>query len=95
MAMYAFVALGLPDGMIGTAWPAVRNGFGVPLDGLGVVLLGRYGRGGLQFFGVGPSGRPPWHTPDRHAGGVGRLPRCLRGHRVPRFLGFRRGGCRP
>ncbi len=39
MAMYAFVALGLPDGMIGTAWPAVRSGFGVPLDGLGVVLL--------------------------------------------------------
>jgi len=39
MAMYAFVALGLPDGMIGTAWPAVRNGFGIPLDGLGIVLL--------------------------------------------------------
>ena len=39
MSMYAFVALGLPDGMIGTAWPAVRSGFGVPLDGLGVVLL--------------------------------------------------------
>jgi len=39
MAMYAFVVLGLPDGMIGTAWPALRNGFGVPLDGLGVVLL--------------------------------------------------------
>jgi fucose permease len=37
--MYAFVVLGLPDGMIGTAWPALRNGFGVPLDGLGVVLL--------------------------------------------------------
>jgi fucose permease len=39
MAMYGFVALGLPDGMIGTAWPALRTGFGVPLDGLGIVLL--------------------------------------------------------
>ena len=39
MAMYGFVALGLPDGMIGTAWPALRSGFGVPLDGLGIVLL--------------------------------------------------------
>jgi fucose permease len=39
MAMYAFVALGLPDGMIGTAWPAVRKGFHAPLEDLGVVLL--------------------------------------------------------
>jgi len=39
MAMYAFVALGLPDGMIGTAWPAVRRGFHAPLEDLGVVLL--------------------------------------------------------
>ena len=39
LAMYGFVALGLPDGMIGTAWPAMRGGFGVPLDGLGIVLL--------------------------------------------------------
>lgn len=37
--MYAFVALGLPDGMLGTAWPAVRHSFGVPLEDLGVVLL--------------------------------------------------------
>jgi fucose permease len=39
LAMYGFIALGLPDGMIGTAWPAMRDGFGVPLDGLGIVLL--------------------------------------------------------
>jgi fucose permease len=39
MAMYGFVALGIPDGMIGTAWPALRKGFDVPLDGLGVILL--------------------------------------------------------
>jgi fucose permease len=39
LAMYAFVALGLPDGMIGTAWPAVRRGFHAPLEDLGIVLL--------------------------------------------------------
>lgn len=37
--MYVFVVLGLPDGMLGTAWPALRHGFGVPLDGLGIILL--------------------------------------------------------
>lgn len=39
LAMYSFVALGLPDGMMGTAWPALRRGFGVPLEDLGYVLL--------------------------------------------------------
>ncbi len=39
LAMYSFVALGLPDGMIGTAWPAVRGGFHAPLEDLGIVLL--------------------------------------------------------
>jgi fucose permease len=39
LAMYAFVVLGLPDGMIGTAWPAVRRGFHAPLEDLGIVLL--------------------------------------------------------
>ena len=39
LAMYAFVVLGLPDGMIGTAWPAVRGGFHAPLEDLGIVLL--------------------------------------------------------
>jgi len=39
LAMYAFVALGLPDGILGTAWPSVRHSFNVPLEDLGVVLL--------------------------------------------------------
>ena len=39
LAMYSFVVLGLPDGTIGTAWPALRKGFGAPLDDLGIVLL--------------------------------------------------------
>jgi len=37
--MYAFIALGLPDGMLGTAWPSVRHSFHLPLEDLGVVLL--------------------------------------------------------
>src|SRR5260221_349728 len=30
---------GLPDGMIGVAWPAIRAGLGLPLDRLGVLLV--------------------------------------------------------
>jgi fucose permease len=37
--MFTFVALGLPDGMIGTAWPSLRHSFGAPLADLGVFLL--------------------------------------------------------
>ncbi|MGH9106700.1 MAG: MFS transporter, partial [Acidimicrobiales bacterium] len=39
LAMYAFVVLGVPDGMIGTVWPDLRRGFGAPLGDLGIVLL--------------------------------------------------------
>ena len=40
VALVGFVALGLPDGMLGVAWPSIRSTFGQPLAGLGVVLLG-------------------------------------------------------
>jgi len=33
------VALGLPDGMLGVAWPSMRATFGQPLAALGLVLL--------------------------------------------------------
>lgn len=39
LALSSFVALGLPDGTIGPAWPALRHGFGAPLADLGIVLL--------------------------------------------------------
>jgi len=39
LSMSAFVVLGLPDGMIGTAWPTLRRGFGAPLGDLGIFLL--------------------------------------------------------
>lgn len=33
-----FISLGLPDGLLGVAWPSMRRTFGVPLDALGPLL---------------------------------------------------------
>ena len=38
LAFLAFVSLGLPDGLLGVAWPSISAGFGVPLDALGVLV---------------------------------------------------------
>ena len=38
VAFLGFVSLGLPDGVLGVAWPSMRATFGVPLDRLGVLL---------------------------------------------------------
>lgn len=38
IAFLAFAALGLPDGILGVSWPAMREGFRVPLDALGLLL---------------------------------------------------------
>lgn len=35
----AFIALGMPDGLLGVAWPSIRAGFGIPLDALGAFLF--------------------------------------------------------
>ncbi|MDY0019930.1 MAG: MFS transporter [Anaerolineae bacterium] len=35
----AFISLGLPDGLMGVAWPSIRATFSQPLDALGVLLL--------------------------------------------------------
>ncbi len=40
LTLVAFVSLGLPDGLLGVAWPSMRSGFGLPLDALGLFLLG-------------------------------------------------------
>jgi fucose permease len=37
-AIGALVALGLPTGMLGVAWPSIREGLGAPLAGLGILL---------------------------------------------------------
>jgi|JFJP01.1.fsa_nt_gi fucose permease len=38
LAFIAFVGLGMPDGLLGVAWPSIRSGFSIPLDALGMFL---------------------------------------------------------
>lgn len=35
----AFISLGLPDSLLGSAWPAMREGFGVPLSYSGMISM--------------------------------------------------------
>ncbi len=35
----AFIALGMPDGLLGVGWPSIRAGFGQPLDAIGLLLF--------------------------------------------------------
>ena len=35
----AFISLGLPDGLLGVAWPFMSAGLDVPLDSLGILLI--------------------------------------------------------
>ncbi|HBA85560.1 MAG TPA: MFS transporter [Verrucomicrobia bacterium] len=39
IAYVGFISLGLPDGVLGVAWPSIRRGFGLPLDALGSFFL--------------------------------------------------------
>ena len=39
LSLASFVLLGLPDGMLGTAWPSMRTTFGAPVGALGLILL--------------------------------------------------------
>lgn len=39
LAYAAFIALGMPDGLLGIAWPSIRADFGIPLDSLGLLLF--------------------------------------------------------
>ena len=39
LSLGSFVFLGLPDGMLGTAWPSMRATFGAPVGDLGLILL--------------------------------------------------------
>ena len=39
LAYVAFIALGMPDGLLGIAWPTMRVDFGIPLDSLGMLLF--------------------------------------------------------
>jgi fucose permease len=39
LAYIAFIALGMPDGLLGVAWPSIRADFSIPLDSLGILLF--------------------------------------------------------
>jgi len=39
LSFLGFASLGLPDGVIGVAWPSMRREFGLPLDALGALLV--------------------------------------------------------
>ena len=39
LAFIAFIALGLPDGLLGVGWPSIRTGFSVPLDAIGAFMI--------------------------------------------------------
>ena len=39
LSLGSFVVLGLPDGILGTAWPSMRASFGAPVGDLGLILL--------------------------------------------------------
>ena len=39
LAYVAFISLGLPDGLLGVAWPSMRADFALPLDALGMLLV--------------------------------------------------------
>lgn len=39
LSFIAFISLGLPDGLLGVAWPSIRNTFSLRLDALGILLF--------------------------------------------------------
>ncbi|HEX7557157.1 MAG TPA: MFS transporter, partial [Leptolinea sp.] len=39
LSFVAFIALGLPDGLLGVGWPSIRATFGIPLDSMGLLLF--------------------------------------------------------
>ena len=39
LAYVSFISLGLPDGLLGVAWPSIRSHFGLPIDSLGALLV--------------------------------------------------------
>ena len=38
LAYVAFVALGMPDGLLGVAWPSIQSSFTLPIDAVGLLL---------------------------------------------------------
>ena len=38
LAFIAFIALGLPDGLLGVGWPSIHSSFSIPIDTIGMLL---------------------------------------------------------
>ena len=53
LAYVAFIALGMPDGVLGVAWPSIRATFGIPLDSMGALLLASVGGYLVSSFSSG------------------------------------------
>ena len=49
ISFVAFISIGLPDGLLGVAWPGIRHSFDLPVDALGIILI--FGTGGYMFSG--------------------------------------------
>lgn len=53
----AFISLGLPDGLLGVAWPSIRADFKQPLDALGALVVATTAGYMLSSFFSGALGR--------------------------------------
>src|SRR5215467_12561982 len=54
ITLVAFVSLGLPDGLLGVAWPSMRATFGLPLEALGPLLAAFTAGYVVSGFAAGP-----------------------------------------
>jgi MFS family permease len=55
LAFVAFVAIGMPDGLLGVAWPSIRRSFSVPLDAAGLLLSAAVIGGLVSSISSGPA----------------------------------------
>jgi fucose permease len=54
IAYAGFIVLGLPNGLLGVAWPSIRGSFGISLDAVGVLLIATTTGYLLSSFSSGP-----------------------------------------
>ena len=54
LAYVAFIALGMPDGLLGVGWPSIRTGFSIPLDAIGMLLAASVAGYMTSSFFAGP-----------------------------------------
>ncbi len=53
LASLAYLSFGLPDGMLGVAWPSISDEFGVSISSLGILILAITSGYALTTFSVG------------------------------------------